>query len=152
MSEHVIEQIAKQWDGCSFDAPGETIDIGDAIRRAGKRLLEEASPRDPTQATAWCWKNTRNWADAKLSGIPHSDYWHEVEFAYAAPPVDEDLLECLIHAHDRLVAYQALRPQDTELSCMILPMVRRVIQARHQESKVQIDKKPERSIWPPEEE
>ncbi len=34
----VIEQIAQQWDGCSYDAVGETIDVGQAIRAAGKRL------------------------------------------------------------------------------------------------------------------
>ncbi|WP_188238686.1 hypothetical protein [Stenotrophomonas maltophilia] len=35
---NVIEQIAQQWDGCSYDAVGETIDVGQAIRAAGKRL------------------------------------------------------------------------------------------------------------------
>ncbi|WP_329770929.1 hypothetical protein [Stenotrophomonas maltophilia] len=35
---NVIEQIAQQWDGCSYDAVGEPIDIGQAIRAAGKRL------------------------------------------------------------------------------------------------------------------
>jgi len=34
----VVEQIAQQWDGCQYDAPGEMVDIGAAIRRAGKRL------------------------------------------------------------------------------------------------------------------
>lgn len=37
----VIEHIAQQWDGCKYEAPGETLDIGDAIRRAGKRLSAE---------------------------------------------------------------------------------------------------------------
>ena len=36
----VIEQIAEQWDGCSYAAVGETIDIGQAIRAAGKRLTD----------------------------------------------------------------------------------------------------------------
>lgn len=40
----VVEQIAQQWDGCTYDAPGETIDIADAIRRAGERLIGEAAP------------------------------------------------------------------------------------------------------------
>ena len=31
----VIERIARDWDGCEFDAPGGHIDIGDAIRRSG---------------------------------------------------------------------------------------------------------------------
>ena len=35
---NVIDQIAQQWDGCSYDAVGETIDVGQAIRAAGKRL------------------------------------------------------------------------------------------------------------------
>lgn len=35
----VIEQIAEQWDGCSYDAVGETIDVGQAIRAAGERLI-----------------------------------------------------------------------------------------------------------------
>ncbi|WP_242898967.1 hypothetical protein [Stenotrophomonas maltophilia] len=36
----IIEQIAQQWDGCSYDAVGETIDVGQAIRTAGKRLAD----------------------------------------------------------------------------------------------------------------
>lgn len=53
----VIEEIAVQWDGCTYDAPGETIDIGDAIRRAGKRLMavvssevRAESPHNPWRA------------------------------------------------------------------------------------------------------
>nr|WP_199065008.1 hypothetical protein [Chromobacterium sp. ASV5] len=38
----VIEQIAQQWDGCIYDAEGSgMIDIGEAIRAAGKRLMHE---------------------------------------------------------------------------------------------------------------
>ncbi len=37
----VVEQIAQQWDGCQYDAPSEMVDIGAAIRRAGKRLSAE---------------------------------------------------------------------------------------------------------------
>ncbi|MEN5419032.1 hypothetical protein ABE543_07010 [Stenotrophomonas sp. TWI169] len=36
----IIEQIAQQWDGCAYDAVGETIDVGAAIRAAGKRLID----------------------------------------------------------------------------------------------------------------
>lgn len=36
----VIDRIARQWDGCSYDAVGETTDVGQAIRAAGKRLLD----------------------------------------------------------------------------------------------------------------
>lgn len=36
----IIEQIAQQWDGCNYDTVGETIDIGPAIRAAGKRLVD----------------------------------------------------------------------------------------------------------------
>jgi len=39
----VVEQIAQQWDGCQYDAPGEMVDIGAAIRRAGKRLSAEVA-------------------------------------------------------------------------------------------------------------
>lgn len=35
---NVIDHIAQQWDGCSYDAVGETIDVGQVIRAAGKRL------------------------------------------------------------------------------------------------------------------
>lgn len=38
----VIEEIAEQWHGCMYDAPGETVDISDAIRRAGTRLITAA--------------------------------------------------------------------------------------------------------------
>jgi len=37
----VLEQIAQGWDGCMYDAPGETLDIGADIRAAAKRLLAE---------------------------------------------------------------------------------------------------------------
>ncbi|PWQ87124.1 hypothetical protein DKY64_04745 [Stenotrophomonas maltophilia] len=37
---NVIDQIAQQWDGCSYDAVGETIDVGQAIRATGKRLID----------------------------------------------------------------------------------------------------------------
>ncbi|OWQ73824.1 hypothetical protein [Stenotrophomonas maltophilia] len=40
---NVIDQIAQQWDGCSYDAVGETIDVGQAIRAAGKRLANTDS-------------------------------------------------------------------------------------------------------------
>lgn len=39
--QHVIEQIAQQWDGCMYDTVGETINIGEAIRAAGKRLSSQ---------------------------------------------------------------------------------------------------------------
>lgn len=37
----VLEQIAQGWDGCKYDAPGETLDIGADIRAAAARLLAE---------------------------------------------------------------------------------------------------------------
>ncbi|WP_141057034.1 hypothetical protein [Stenotrophomonas rhizophila] len=37
----IVEQIAQQWDDCTYDAVGETIDIGEAIRAAGKRLIAQ---------------------------------------------------------------------------------------------------------------
>jgi hypothetical protein len=39
----LVERIAEDWDGCTYDAPGQSIDIGDAIRFAGKRLITEES-------------------------------------------------------------------------------------------------------------
>lgn len=35
----LIEHIAQQWDDCTFDTPGEAINIGEAIRAAAKRYL-----------------------------------------------------------------------------------------------------------------
>ncbi|MBH1736299.1 hypothetical protein I5V12_01645 [Stenotrophomonas maltophilia] len=43
----IIEQIAQQWDGCSYDAVGETIDVGQAIRAAGKRLIDSQAVGNP---------------------------------------------------------------------------------------------------------
>lgn len=40
----LIEQIAQQWDGCEFDAVGEAIDIGAAIRLAARNGLKPAAP------------------------------------------------------------------------------------------------------------
>ncbi|MEC4337705.1 hypothetical protein VPH13_03060 [Stenotrophomonas pavanii] len=37
---NVIDQIAQQWDGCNYDAVGETIDVGQAIRAAAGRLID----------------------------------------------------------------------------------------------------------------
>ncbi|MCD5326713.1 hypothetical protein ACFFU8_18395 [Chromobacterium piscinae] len=37
----VIDEIAQQWDGCIYDSPSGDIDIGQAIRAAGKRLVSE---------------------------------------------------------------------------------------------------------------
>lgn len=30
----LTEQVAESWDGCQYDAPGESLDIGASIRRA----------------------------------------------------------------------------------------------------------------------
>ncbi len=50
----VVEQIAQQWDGCQYDAPGEMVDIGAAIRRAGKRLSAELAEQQGVDAhTLW---------------------------------------------------------------------------------------------------
>lgn len=42
----VIEEIAQQWDGCIYDSPSGDIDIGWAIRAAGKRLVSEQQPKE----------------------------------------------------------------------------------------------------------
>ncbi|WP_298235926.1 hypothetical protein [uncultured Azohydromonas sp.] len=36
---HVIEQIAQEWDGRTYEVSGEAVDIGAAIRAAAARLL-----------------------------------------------------------------------------------------------------------------
>jgi hypothetical protein len=48
---NLIEQIAVEWDGCEFDAPGGMIDIGDAIRRKGLPLVAALSPSSPGAQT-----------------------------------------------------------------------------------------------------
>lgn len=37
----LIEQIAQQWDGCMYDAPGGEIDIGQAIRSAAHGITTQ---------------------------------------------------------------------------------------------------------------
>lgn len=49
----VLEQIAQQWDGCQYDAPGEMVDIGAAIRRAGERLSAEQAEQGVDAHTLW---------------------------------------------------------------------------------------------------
>lgn len=49
----VVEQIAQQWDGCQYDAPGEMVDIGAAIRRAGERLSAEQAEQGVDAHTLW---------------------------------------------------------------------------------------------------
>lgn len=39
----IINQIAEGWDGCMYDAPGETIDIGADIRATFERLVPGGS-------------------------------------------------------------------------------------------------------------
>lgn len=36
-SKGAFERIAQGWDGCKYDAPGETLDIGADLRAAMKR-------------------------------------------------------------------------------------------------------------------
>jgi hypothetical protein len=38
----LVEQLAQQWDGCMWEGPGGDIDIGEAIRAAGRRLLGDS--------------------------------------------------------------------------------------------------------------
>jgi len=38
LTQAQIDQIAEGWDGCTYDAPGETIDIGASLRRALAQL------------------------------------------------------------------------------------------------------------------
>ncbi|OVE49411.1 hypothetical protein [Chromobacterium violaceum] len=46
----VIEEIAQQWDGCIYDSPSGDIDIGWAIRAAGKRLVSVQQPKEGGEA------------------------------------------------------------------------------------------------------
>lgn len=36
-----IEKIAQEWDGCHYDAVGETLDIGRVLRAQGKQLIDQ---------------------------------------------------------------------------------------------------------------
>jgi hypothetical protein len=54
MANDLIEQIAQQWDGCMYESVGGDIDIGQAIRDAGKDLASttgEAEPDDESEAS-----------------------------------------------------------------------------------------------------
>jgi hypothetical protein len=42
-----LEQIAKSWDGCMYDAPGETMDIGASLRRQFKQLGSSSTQAAP---------------------------------------------------------------------------------------------------------
>jgi hypothetical protein len=42
----VLEQIAQSWDGCTFDAPGEMMNIGEALRRQFKQLATATEARE----------------------------------------------------------------------------------------------------------
>ncbi|WP_427183650.1 hypothetical protein ACL598_17750 [Bordetella bronchialis] len=55
----IIEKIAQQWDGCEYDGVGGAINIGNAIRSAGSRLMREtrlapaAQPEKQAAQAAW---------------------------------------------------------------------------------------------------
>jgi hypothetical protein len=36
-ADDLVESIAKEWDGCTFDGVGGDIDIGQAIRASAKK-------------------------------------------------------------------------------------------------------------------
>lgn len=48
----IIDELAREWDGCEYDEPGGAIDIGDAIRTAGFRrvhaLFDSPAPSPAT--------------------------------------------------------------------------------------------------------
>jgi hypothetical protein len=50
-----VEQLAQQWDGCMWEGPGGDIDIGEAIRDAGRRLSGDSvvPATQPPGATLW---------------------------------------------------------------------------------------------------
>lgn len=93
----VIEHIAQQWDGCKYEAPGETLDIGAAIRRAGKRLSSELaeqqgdSPIDVTDPWRGLYQASRLSAPTEYGDTFHPDIpcW---------PDDREDALDKLVRA------------------------------------------------------
>jgi hypothetical protein len=87
-----IEQIAQDWDGCIYAAPGCDIDIGEAIRTAGKRLsIQSAASAEPTRVVAWRARDGHGLPQTDwIDGSPAEDTqsaWEggDIEFAYAAP-------------------------------------------------------------------
>lgn len=48
----IVEQIAQQWDGCMYDAPGESIDIGEAIRSDWNRRATTPKASAPAPESA----------------------------------------------------------------------------------------------------
>jgi hypothetical protein len=98
----VIEQIAQQWDGCTYDSPGETLDIGADIRVAADRMLT-AAPHPPAQQAEpdvlpapdekkLCAALSEHILSSDAAGIPavsRQDFRAGVDFArryYASPP------------------------------------------------------------------
>lgn len=70
----MLEEIAQQWDGCMYDAPGEMLDIGECIRSASRRLaaapsaesgggaavswaISESVPKEAAALRPWRMKN-----------------------------------------------------------------------------------------------
>lgn len=95
---NLIEQIAAQWDGCMYEGVGGDIDIGQAIRDAGKDLAKEAgaaAAAEPHHVIGYTWTQ----ADGKhrsIGAAPHPTNAHNIEPIYyplaaltSAPAVPE---------------------------------------------------------------
>lgn len=49
LTREQIDFIGEQWDGCMYDAVGETIDIGAAIRNSLSKLVANVAPTQMSQ-------------------------------------------------------------------------------------------------------
>jgi len=112
----LIEKIAVEWDGCEYDAPGESLDIGDAIRRKGFPLahaLRLATQRQGEGETdyeahqknglAWAvaqWNNcVKNRPLVNIHRRSFDDTWRQVIRYFGGDPD-----ELVGPSHDALLA------------------------------------------------
>lgn len=63
----VVEQIAQQWDGCNYEASGEDIDIGEAIRMAGARFADGVMASDMVQIPKELLREARDNCEASIA-------------------------------------------------------------------------------------
>lgn len=97
----IIEAIAAQWDGCTYESPGEDIDIGTAIRGAWKRLSGVAAQADARegltdeQIIERCKAAGIKWIPPELPD--HDD--HEIGFPGSFDMADMDEMRALLAAH-----------------------------------------------------
>lgn len=144
--QHVIEQIAQQWDGCMYDSVGEAINIGEAIRAAGKRLSSQ--PAAAQEAVGWqfwhempggCgeWRNgspdhvvKNHRRNTEAAGIPTRN-------VYAAPVTAATAVTDPVAAYERELAAGATHEHSLHAICTpaapgIDAEVRRLVNAAKQ--------------------